>query len=190
MKNGKWAFISHLSFFTSKKKCNSRCLQLQKSCVAQSRYPAKFGLEWRTVRSLESKILTRIARHGIAPRLFVRPFVCISPVLLCPVTPLLITNYWHCSRSVQQSLCNGTVSVRLSVRLSIQSVDRCLPLRRVCCCGNGGQKISVDRSSTALSSKCKQCHVVDWRRKLNTDLFDNENIQKSQNCRRNCSCHT
>ena len=27
------------------------------------------------------------------------------------------------------------------------------------------------RRSTALSSKCEQCHVDSWRRKLNTDLF-------------------
>jgi len=30
---------------------------------------------------------------------------------------------------------------------------------------------NMAHSSTALGSKCEQCHVVSWRRKLNTDLF-------------------
>ena len=39
---------------------------------------------------------------------------------------------------------NGTVSVRLSVRLSVPSVDRCSSVRRVCCCGPGEREISID----------------------------------------------
>jgi len=56
------------------------------------------------------------------------------------------TSYWRDFTSMRQSLCNGTVSVRL-VCLSAISVDRCMPLRRVCCCGPGGQEISVDSGS-------------------------------------------
>jgi len=54
-------------------------------------------------------------------------------------------------------------------------------LLRVCCCGPGGQEISIDfctaggqqqpRRSTALSSKCAECRDVSWSRKLNTDLL-------------------
>ena len=48
------------------------------------------------------------------------------------------------AHSMRQGLCNGTVSIRLSLRLSVPSVDRYMPLRRVCCCWLGGQEISVD----------------------------------------------
>jgi len=76
----------------------------------------------------------------------------------------------------EQSLRNGTVSVRLSVPFA-----GCSSVRRVCCCGPGGKEISIAcctagaaaaRSrSTSCSSKCGQCHVFSARRKLNTDLF-------------------
>jgi len=51
----------------------------------------------------------------------------------------------------------------------LPSFDRCTPLQRVCCCGPGGQEISIDsggrrapqqHSSTAFKDKCEQCHVV------------------------------
>jgi len=51
-------------------------------------------------------------------------------------------------------------SVRLSVRLFVQSFGRRTLLRRVCCCGPGGQEISIDAARPALSSKCEQCHVA------------------------------
>ena len=84
---------------------------------------------------------------------------------------------WHASvlfinfariACLPHGLCNGTVSVRLS-SLSVQSVDRCSSLRRVCCCGPRRQAISIDcctsrlhicSGGTALSSKREQCHVV------------------------------
>ena len=42
---------------------------------------------------------------------------------------------------MQQALCNGTVSVRLSV----PSISRCSSVRRVCCCGPGGRAGDIDR---------------------------------------------
>jgi len=77
----------------------------------------------------------------------------------------------HCSHSMRQALCNGTVSVRLSVRLSTAAAA-CR--RRVCCWAPRLQRTSIDsggRSSSAVSSKCEQCRVVSRRRKLNTDLL-------------------
>ena len=65
-------------------------------------------------------------------------------------------------------------SVGSSVRPYVPP-DRRTPLLRICCCGPGGQEISIDcctaggqqqrRRSTARSSKSGE-----WRRKLNTDL--------------------
>ena len=88
-------------------------------------------------------------------------------------------DYWHCLHSMWQGLCNGMVSVLLSV---FPAIDCCSSMRRVCCCGPGGQEISIDcctagarqqrrRCSTAFSSKCEQCRVDSRRRRLNTDLF-------------------
>jgi len=44
----------------------------------------------------------------------------------------------------RQGLCNGTMSVRPSDCLSVPSIARCSSVRRVCCCGPGGQEISID----------------------------------------------
>jgi len=49
----------------------------------------------------------------------------------------LFANMW-------QGLCNGMLSVRLSARLSVPSIDRCSSVRQVCCCGPGGQEIAID----------------------------------------------
>jgi len=63
---------------------------------------------------------------------------------------------------MRQGLRNGT----LSVRLSVPSIDHCMPLRRVCCCGPAGRRYrsiaaaTGHHSSTAPGSKCEQCHVV------------------------------
>jgi len=63
-------------------------------------------------------------------------------------------------------------SVRLSVRPSVcpgpsvPSSGSHTPLRRVRCCWSAGQKIAA---RPALCSKCEQCHVASWRRKLNID---------------------
>ena len=43
---------------------------------------------------------------------------------------------------MQRGLRNGTVSVRLYVYPVY--TDRCSNVRRVCCCGPGEQKISID----------------------------------------------
>jgi len=84
-------------------------------------------------------------------------------------------------------------SVCLSVRLSVPSIDRCMPLRRVCCCVGpmGGCYLSITvcgraagalrapccrrtagavLQAPALSSKCGQRHVESRRRRLNTDF--------------------
>ena len=37
-----------------------------------------------------------------------------------------------------------------------------------------GSGVSARGRSTALSSKCEQCHVDSWRRNLNAELFDTE----------------
>ena len=86
-------------------------------------------------------------------------------------------------------LCNGTVSVPpyvcLSVRPSLSYLStaaaacggfaaacpacsryRSIAARRVCS-RRGRHSIHI-HSNTAVSSKCEQCHVVSWRRKLNT----------------------
>ena len=58
--------------------------------------------------------------------------------------------------------------VRLSVCPSVPSFGRRTQLRRVCCCGPGGQEISWIAARPALRSKCKQCHVVTL---LNADVY-------------------
>jgi len=49
------------------------------------------------------------------------------------------------------------------------------PLQQVCCCGHGGQEISIDsarrRLAAATAGECRQCNVVSLCVKLNTDLF-------------------
>ena len=83
-----------------------------------------------------------------------RPSVC-----LCPTSHLLTA----------VAACGGFAAVGPA-----GGGHRSIAARRVCsrrgrlsiriCSGATG-------SSTAVSSKCEQCHVVSWRRKLNTDLF-------------------
>ena len=77
-----------------------------------------------------------------------------------------------CAASSKQ-LSGVRPSVRLSVRSSVYpSIPlffRRTPLLRVSCCAHGGQETSIDccmvgaqqqrRRSTALSSKCQQCHI-------------------------------
>jgi len=97
---------------------------------------------------------------------------------LCVATTLVI--------DTARTVCNGTMSVRLSVCMYTPAIDRCSSVRRVCCrgSGGGGQEISIDccinvagaqqqrrRSSTAVSSKGEQCRVYSRRRRLNTDLL-------------------
>ena len=57
------------------------------------------------------------------------------------------------------------------------------------CCTAGGQQ--QPRRSTARSSICGQCHVVSWRRKLNTDSYENEiSFLFSVDCVRTCCVRT
>ena len=74
---------------------------------------------------------------------------------------------------MRQGLCNDTVSVCRILRCSSG-------VRRVWCCGSGGREMSIvsrqsagaqqqrrrsSGRSTALSSKCEQCHVYSRRRR-------------------------
>jgi len=84
---------------------------------------------------------------------------------------------WHCPHSMRNfclCLCrNPFVSVPFASRTP-----------QVCCCRPGDQETSIDcctagdqqqrRRSAARSSKCGECYVVSWRRKLNTDLFQDK----------------
>jgi len=78
-------------------------------------------------------------------------------------------NYWHCSHSKRQSLCNGTVSVRLSVL----SINRCVAglLLRARRAADIDRQHRAAHTSTVFISRREQCHVASRRRKLNTDLF-------------------
>ena len=83
-------------------------------------------------------------RHLVRSMVYVtagRPSVCLS---VCPITRPL------------HSVATGLL---LCARLQEISID---------CCMAGGQQ--QRRRSTALSSECEQCHVINRRRKLNTDL--------------------
>jgi len=68
---------------------------------------------------------------------------------------------WHCLHSMWQSLCNGTVSVRLSV----PSINCCMPLQRVYCCGPAGQEILIAAaqcSAANASSVTLSADVRSW----------------------------
>ena len=90
--------------------------------------------------------------------------------------------YQHCLLSMhcaEQGLCNGS-GVRLYVCLSVPSFARYTPLLRVCHCVPGGRKYrsiaarpalsSSGATAAVISSKCEQCYVYSWRRKLNIDV--------------------
>ena len=62
----------------------------------------------------------------------------------------------------EQGLWNG----RASVCLSVPSFRHHEPLQQVCCCGPSGQEILID-----CRRKCKWCHIVSLRAKLNRDFF-------------------
>jgi len=71
-------------------------------------------------------------------------------------------------------VCGAYVTVgRLSVCLSVPSIDSSNDGRRVCCCAPCGQEISIDSCgrraarAPALSRKCGQRHVDSRRRRLN-----------------------
>ena len=105
----------------------------------------------------------------------------------CPWHDIMVMRVWSCRAgsakrsSVRPSICP-------SVCPSVPSFDRHRGVRRVCCWAPCGRELSIDRlrqrrppgaqqqrrrstgCSTTLSSKCEQCHVESWRRKLKMDL--------------------
>ena len=58
----------------------------------------------------------------------------------------------------EQGLCNGLMSVRLCVCLSIPSIDRSSGVRRVCCWAPGGQEISIDSGGRRAPSSTTPQH--------------------------------
>ena len=87
--------------------------------------------------------------------------------------------YQHCLLSMhcaEQGLCNGQASVCMSVCPVIHPLHSAAAGLPLCarrqeisfdCCTAGAQQ--QRRHSMALSSKCEQCYVYSWRRKLNID---------------------
>ena len=99
----------------------------------------------------------------------------------CSAVFFIYYHYWYCSQSMRQGLCNGTVSVRPSLHLSVPAVDHCSSVQRVCsaavgpasnrsynCCTAGAQQQRC-HSSTAVSSKGDQCHFYSRHRRLNSE---------------------
>ena len=77
--------------------------------------------------------------------------------------------YWHCLHSMRSRLC---VTVRCPSVVPIRPLQQCaagllLWARRV---GDIDDCSTIGAAATR-SSKCGQCHVYSWRRKLNTDLY-------------------
>ena len=69
-----------------------------------------------------------------------------------------------------QGLRKCRASVGSSVCPSISSSGLCTPLRRVCCCGPGGQEISIDCCTAGAQQQTASrvtLSLVIWRRKLN-----------------------
>ena len=66
----------------------------------------------------------------------------------------------------------GTVSVRLSVRLSQHGPTAANPLLQVCCCRpEATDCCTAGALQQRAAGECGQCDVVGVRKKLNTDLF-------------------
>jgi len=97
--------------------------------------------------------------------------VVLSGVLYYPF--LIGTARIVCGTSVYATVGRPSVSVPFTSRTP-----------QVCCCGPRDQETSIDcctaggqqqrRHSAVRSSKCGECYVVSWRRKLNTDLFQDK----------------
>ena len=113
---------------------------------------------WLPKTGISSGTLHSVIKYGLRFTFYIQ-VVYVS--ILCKPTKHKRVLCWLCSHSMLQVLCNGTVSVCLSVPST----------RWVCCSGSGRQEISIISggcwccSSTAhskpsFSSKCKQCHVV------------------------------
>ena len=99
-----------------------------------------------------------------------------------------ICGYQYCALRLQWLIVDTGCVVCSRVYVTVRcpsfclsgTFARCYSMRRVCYCRPCGQFISIDccgrlsihiHSSTAVSSKCEQCHVDSRRRTLNTDLF-------------------
>ena len=110
------------------------------------------------------------------------------------------STYRHSVRSSVYAT-TGCPSVRLSVCPSVTSFARSRNVRRVCCLAPYRREISIDFGGrrppgaqqqrhnstgccTALSSKCEQCHIYSWRRKLDSDLF----IDRQTDVQSVCAC--
>ena len=91
---------------------------------------------------------------------------------------------WHCCHSMRSRVCVtvGHPSVWPSICLFIRVHLSCHLPATLCCCRfaavcPGGQEMSIDCCTAGAqqqrrhSSKCEQCHVYSWPRKLTTDLF-------------------
>jgi len=77
--------------------------------------------------------------------------------------PQFFLVYWHCHVvNAQQGICNGTASVSVCPSVSLSS-----------CSSKRSALTQPNRwhPSTALSSKCGQCHVYSQRTRLNMDLL-------------------
>ena len=97
-------------------------------------------------------------------------FYFVLPNILHSITSVLC-NYWHCSHSMRQGLCNGTVSVCL-FRLSTAAAACWAPCCQEISIDSGGRQAPSSSGAAArgCSSKCEQCHVDSRRRKLKTRL--------------------
>jgi len=77
--------------------------------------------------------------------------------------------------SVTMSVRHGIVSKLLdesgcpSVCLSVPSIARCTPVRRVCCCGRGGQEISIGRHWRPPSATAANASSVTLSADVGTD---------------------
>ena len=101
---------------------------------------------------------------------------------------LYMVHFWHGSHRMRQAQCNGTSSVCLSICLSHSPAAAARggfpavgtaggwygSIAARCVCSRRGCLSIHIHSSTAVSSKCEQCHVYSHSRKLNTDLLISE----------------
>ena len=101
-----------------------------------------------------------------------------------PIIIIIMTAAYACGAR----LCNGRVSVRLSVCLSRRSTAAAA-CGGVCCWAPSRQEISIDscrrtqqqlRRSTALSSQRGQCHVDNRGTRLNLLLLHCSAFQRSE----------
>jgi len=72
---------------------------------------------------------------------------------------------WNCRASIRPSVCPR---VRLFVSYHSAAARPCGGFAAL---GTTGRRYRSIAAWPARSSNCKQCHVVSWRRKLNTELF-------------------